>query len=143
MKHLIANWKMNFINSDAWLKDFDLNNISKDRDITLIATGSEIEIAMEASEIMYKEGVKATVVSLPCWELFDKQSEEYKNQVLGNRPRIAIEAASEMGWSKYIGENGIFIGMKSFGASGPATDLYNYFNITSKSIIDSAKLLLK
>jgi transketolase len=76
-----------------------LNNISKDRDVTLIATGSEIEIAMEASEIMYKEGVKATVVSLPCWELFDKQSEEYKNQVLGNCPRIAIEAASEMGWS--------------------------------------------
>ena len=120
-----------------------LNNISKDRDITLIATGSEIEIAMEASEIMYKEGVKATVVSLPCWELFDKQSEEYKNQVLGNCPRIAIEAASEMGWSKYIGEKGIFIGMKSFGASGPASDLYNHFNITSKSIIDSAKLLLK
>ena len=120
-----------------------LNSISKDRDITLIATGSEIEIAMEASEIMYKEGVKATVVSLPCWELFDKQSEEYKNQVLGNCPRIAIEAASEMGWSKYIGENGIFIGMKSFGASGPASDLYNHFNITTKSIIDSAKLLLK
>jgi len=69
--------------------------------------------------------------------------EEYKNEVLGNCPRIAIEAASEMGWSKYIGENGIFIGMKSFGASGPASDLYNHFNITSKSIIDSAKLLLK
>ena len=90
-----------------------------------------------------KEGIKATVVSLPCWELFDKQSEEYKNQVLGNCPRIGIEAASEMGWSKYIGEKGIFIGMKSFGASGPASDLYNYFNITSKSIIDSAKLSLK
>ena len=120
-----------------------LNNVSKDRDITLIATGSEIEIAMEASEIMYKEGIKATVVSLPCWELFDKQSEEYKNQVLGNCPRIAIEAASEMGWSKYVGEKGVFIGMKSFGASGPASDLYNHFNITSKSIIDSAKLLLK
>ncbi len=120
-----------------------LNNISKDRDITLIATGSEIEIAMEASEILSKEGIKATVVSLPCWELFDKQDEEYKNQVLGNYPCIAIEAASEMGWSKYIGEKGIFIGMKSFGASGPASDLYNHFNITSKSIIDSAKLLLK
>ena len=74
---------------------------------------------------------------------FDKQSEEYKNQVLGNCPRIAIEAASEMGWSKYIGEKGIFIGMKSFGASGPASSLYNHFNITSKSIIDTAKLLLK
>ena len=122
---------------------YSLNNISKDRDITLIATGSEIEIAMEASEIMYKEGVKAAVVSLPCWEIFDKQSEEYKNQVLGNCPRIAIEAASEMGWSKYVGERGIFIGMKSFGASGPASDLYNHFKITSKSIIDSAKLLLK
>ena len=120
-----------------------LNNISKDRDVTLIATGSEIEIAMEASEIMYKDGIKATVVSLPCWELFDKQDKEYKNQVLGNCPRIAIEAASEMGWSKYIGEKGIFIGMKSFGASGPASDLYNHFNITSKSIIDTAKLLLK
>ena len=100
---------------------------------------------MEASEIMYKEGVKASVVSLPCWELFDKQSEEYKNQVLGNCPRIAIEAASEMGWSKYIGENGIFHWYeKVFGSVWTGFRTYTIiFNITSKSIIDSAKLLLK
>ena len=79
----------------------------------LIATGSEVEIAMEASDLLNAEGIKAAVVSLPCWELFDKQDETYRKDVLGNSPRIAIEAACDMGWSKYIGDNGIFIGMKS------------------------------
>ena len=120
-----------------------LNNITFKRDITLIATGSEVELAMEASSLLYEDGIEASVVSLPCWELFDKQDEAYKKEVLGNCPRIAVEAACEMGWSKYIGENGVFIGMNSFGASGPASDLYEHFGITAKAIIASAKSLLK
>jgi len=120
-----------------------LNKVSTKRDITIIATGSEVELAMEASSLLHEDGIEASVVSLPCWELFDQQDGSYKKEVLGNCPRIAVEAACEMGWSKYIGEKGVFIGMNSFGASGPASDLYEHFGITTKAIMASAKSLLK
>ena len=120
-----------------------LNDISSKRDLTLIATGSEVEIAMEASDLLNAEGIKAAVVSLPCWELFDKQDESYRKDVLGNSPRIAIEAACDMGWSKYIGDNGVFIGMKSFGASGPADQLYKHFGINSDAIVKQAISIIK
>ena len=120
-----------------------VNDISSRRDLTLIATGSEVELAIEASNLLKQEGIKVAVVSLPCWELFDKQNDDYKLKVLGNSPRIAIEAACEMGWSKYIGEDGIFIGMSSFGASGPAPDLYKHFGITSEAIVEQARSFFK
>ena len=120
-----------------------LNDISSKRDLTLIATGSEVEIAMEASDLLNAEGIKAAVVSLPCWELFDKQDETYRKDVLGNSPRIAIEAACDMGWSKYIGDNGVFIGMRSFGASGPADQLYKHFGINSEAIVKQARSIIK
>ena len=120
-----------------------VNDISSKRDLTLIATGSEVEIAMEASELLIAEGIKASVVSLPCWELFDKQDETYKKEILGNSPRIAIEAACDMGWSKYIGDNGVFIGMKNFGASGPADQLYKHFGITSEAVVKQARSIIK
>ena len=120
-----------------------VNDISSRRDLTLIATGSEVELAIEASNLLKQDGIKVAVVSLPCWELFDKQNDDYKLKVLGNSPRIAIEAACEMGWSKYIGEKGIFIGMSSFGASGPAPDLYKHFGITSEAIVEQARLFFK
>ena len=116
-----------------------VNDISSRRDLTLIATGSEVELAIEASNLLKQDGIKVAVVSLPCWELFDKQNDDYKLKVLGNSPRIAIEAGCEMGWSKYIGEDGIFIGMSSFGASGPAPDLYKHFGITSEAIVEQAR----
>ena len=116
-----------------------LHENSKKRDITIIATGSEIEIAMEASSFLSNDGINAAVVSLPCWELFDKQDDNYKSNVLGECPRIAIEAGTEMGWNKYIGEKGIFIGMNSFGASGPASELYKHFGITSDAVVNAAK----
>ena len=116
-----------------------LHESSKKRDLTIIATGSEIEIAMEASSLLSNDGINAAVVSLPCWELFDKQDDNYKSNVLGECPRIAIEAGTEMGWTKYIGEKGIFIGMNSFGASGPASELYKHFGITSDAVVNAAK----
>jgi transketolase len=116
-----------------------LHENSTKRDLTIIATGSEIEIAMEASSSLYNDGINAAVVSLPCWELFDKQDDDYKSKVLGVCPRIAVEAGTEMGWSKYIGEKGIFIGMNSFGASGPAPELYKHFGITSEAVVNAAK----
>ena len=94
---------------------------------------------MQASSLLSNDGINAAVVSLPCWELFDKQDEGYKYNVLGECPRIAIEAGTEMGWTKYIGEKGIFIGMNSFGASGPASELYKHFGITSDAVVNAAK----
>ena len=120
-----------------------VNDISSRRDLTLIATGSEVELAIEASNLLKQDGIKVAVVSLPCWELFDKQNDDYKLKVLGNSPRIAIEAACEMGWSKYTGEDGIFIGMSGFGASGPAPDLYKHFGITSEAIVEQARSFFK
>jgi transketolase len=120
-----------------------LNSISSKRDLTLIATGSEVEIAMEAADTLNEEGLKVAVVTMPCWELFDQQNETYKKEILGDCPRIAIEAACEMGWSKYTGDKGVFIGMSGFGASGPAPELYTHFGITSKAVVNKARAILK
>ena len=119
-----------------------LNNISLNRDLTLIATGSEVEIAMEASELLNNQGFKVAVVTLPCWELFDQQDESYKIKILGDCPRIAIEAGCDMGWAKYIGDKGAFIGMNGFGASGPASELYKHFGITTEAVVEKAIAIL-
>ena len=106
------------------------------REVTLMATGSEVEIAVKAQEILNAKGIPTAVVSMPCWELFEKQDQSYKNMVLGkNTFRIAIEAASPMGWDKYIGETGVMIGMQRFGASAPYETLYQEFGITAEHII--------
>ncbi|MFL2783279.1 MAG: transketolase [Rhodospirillales bacterium] len=114
-----------------------------ERDVTIIATGSEVEIALEAKKSLAEIGVSAAVVSMPSWHLFDKQDAAYKENVLGAGLRVGIEAAVEMGWQKYIGENGEFIGMTSFGASGPASALYKHFGITSENIVKRVKRRLK
>jgi transketolase len=109
------------------------------RDITLLATGSEVEIAKSAADrLLAEKNIKAAVVSMPSWELFEAQDEAYRNAVLGSAPRIGIEAASRLGWDRWIGDNGTFIGMKSFGASAPAADLYRHFGITTDAVIDEA-----
>ncbi len=113
-----------------------------DRDVTLLATGSEVEIAISAADILANEGIKAAVVSMPCWELFAGQSDEYRALVLDTAPRIGIEAALEFGWRKWLGDNGCFIGMEGFGASAPAGDLYQHFNITDHVVVDAAHALI-
>ena len=107
---------------------------------TLIATGSEVSIAVEAKKLLAEKDIAARVVSMPCWELFDQQPESYRKQVLGSGPRIAIEAASGFGWQKYLGENGVFIGMNSFGASAPAPDLYKHFGITAEAVVKAVMM---
>ena len=107
---------------------------------TLVATGSEVSIAVEAQELLAIDGIVANVVSLPCWELFDEQPEEYRRTVLGEgTTKLAVEAAVSMGWEKYIGSDGIFIGMSSFGASAPASDLFKHFKITAEEVASAAK----
>ncbi len=104
--------------------------------VTIFATGSEVEIAVEAREKLQEKGVGTRVISMPCWRLFDEQSDKYKGVILNNDSiKVAIEAGSEVGWHKYIGSNGIFIGIKSFGESAPYEALYKHFNISADYVV--------
>jgi transketolase len=109
------------------------------RDVTLIGTGSELMLAVEAAKALAKEGIKAAVVSMPCWELLAAQPEAYRDQVLGRAPRVAVEAAVEFGWERWLGAGGAFVGMHGFGASGPAQHLYKHFGITAEAVASAAK----
>jgi len=110
-------------------------------DVILIATGSEVHLAVEAHEMLTVEGVKSRVVSLPSWHLWDQQSDEYRESVLPSSvtARVAIEQASTMGWDRFIGETGHMIGMTTFGASGPFKDLAKFFGFTPDDVVDAAK----
>jgi len=113
-------------------------------DVLLLATGSEVSIALEAAEKLAADGISTEVVSMPCWELFEKQSQEYKDSVLPPdvKARVGIEAGIEQGWRKYLGDNGIFIGMSSFGASAPGKICFEKFGITVDNVITAAKNLV-
>jgi transketolase len=112
------------------------------RDITLIATGSEVSLAMTAAKTLRDAGKKVAVVSMPCTELFDAQDAGYRASVLGTAPRIGIEAAISWGWERYIGEQGAFVGMHGFGASAPGTAVYEEFGITAEAVVETANRLL-
>ena len=114
----------------------------KKRDATILATGSEVGIAVEARERLAKDGIEAAVVSMPCWELFAAQPVAYREAVLGAAPRVGVEAAVEFGWERWLGANGAFIGMQGFGASAPAAKLYEHFGITPAKVADAARKLL-
>jgi len=114
-----------------------------DAKVTLLATGSEVGLAMDAREKLQAEGAPTTVVSMPSWELFDAQPEAYRAAVLGpGTVRVAVEAAVSMGWDRYIGPDGAFVGMTGFGASAPAAQLYEHFGITSDAVADAARARL-
>jgi transketolase len=98
---------------------------------------------MDAKKLLEADGVPTAVVSMPCWELFEAQPEAYRMEVLGAAPRVAVEAAVRLGWDRWIGERGAFIGMTGFGASAPAADLYNHFGITSEAVAEAARALVK
>ncbi|SHJ19925.1 transketolase [Aureimonas altamirensis DSM 21988] len=112
------------------------------RQVTLIATGSEIEIALAAADKLKGEGIAAAVVSAPCLDLFAEQDAGYRAEVLGTAPRVAVEAAIGFGWERWIGDNGRFIGMHGFGASGPAPKLYEKFGITADAVAKAARELI-
>ena len=113
------------------------------RDVTIIATGTEVQIAVEAADALAAVGVKAAVVSMPASDIFDKQPAAYRQGVLGTAPRIGIEAACGFGWERWLGEGGIFIGMQGFGASGPYEKLYEHFGITAGKVVEAAHRLMK
>ncbi len=109
---------------------------------TLIATGTEVSLAVAAQKQLANEGIGVNVVSMPCTELFDAQAPEYKQAVLGTAPRIAIEAAATYGWERYVGLDGTIIGMNSFGASGKGDEVYAHFGITAENIVAATKKYL-
>jgi transketolase len=112
--------------------------------LTLLATGSEVELALKARDLLKADGIAARVVSMPCWELFEEQDETYRESVLGpGTVKVAVEAAVQLGWDRYIGSDGAFVGMSSFGASAPAKDVYNHFHITPEAVAEAAKKALK
>ena len=118
-----------------------LRSFGEARDITLIATGTEVSLAMEAAQALHADGLGVAVVSMPCWELFDAQPDAYRASVLGTVPRLAIEAASKLGWTRYVACEDDVIGMNGFGASAPAERLYEEFGITKDAILARAKVL--
>ncbi len=114
----------------------------QDRQLTFIATGSEVELALEAAEALAAEGIRAAVVSAPSFELFKAQDPAYQDTVLGNAPRIGIEAAIRQGWDTFLRHSDGFVGMKDFGASAPAPQLYQHFGITAQAVAKKAKSMI-
>jgi len=118
----------------------------EEREVTLFATGSEVHVAVQARARLQADGIPTAVVSMPCWELFDIQPEKYRREVLGPSwpacVRVAVEAAISPGWDRYIGENGVFVGLQGFGLSAPAEVLFKHFGITAENVVAQAKAAL-
>lgn len=110
------------------------------RRATILATGSEVGIALKARTLLQAEGVPTAVVSMPCWELFEEQNEAYRREILGpGTARVAVEAAVRQGWDRYIGEDGGFVGMSGYGASGPEDQLFAHFGITPERVAEEIR----
>lgn len=112
------------------------------RDVTLLASGSEVAIALEAAALLTAEGRRAAVVSMPCWALFQRQAPAYRRAVLGSVPRVGVEAALRDGWDRWLGESDAFVGLTGFGASGSGPDLYKHFGITPAAVAEAALKLI-
>jgi transketolase len=114
-------------------------------DVLLLATGSEVQWCVDAIEPLAKEGIRARVVSMPCWELFERQDQAYRDQVLppSIAARVAVEQAVTLGWDRYVGPAGRVIGMRSFGASAPAEDLLQEFGFTADNVVETARRVVR
>ena len=125
------------------LGGYELKKTNSNPEITLIASGSEVQIAIDALNKLKESNINSKVVSMPCQELFDKQSKEYREKIIEeNSKKISIEASSIFGWEKYVGKGGSSLGMKSFGKSAPYKEIYENFNLTSDSVVMIAKKML-
>ena len=113
------------------------------RALTILATGSEVQLAVEARDVLQAEGIPTAVVSMPCWLLFEQQDEAYCDQVLDTAPRVAVEAQVRMGWDRYIGRKGGFIGMTGFGMSGKIAEVYEHFGITTRAVVEAGRAAIR
>ena len=122
-----------------------LSDASNDKcDVILLATGSEVDLAVQAQRVLEEEGIGARVVSMPCTNLFDRQPQAYRDEVLplACRKRVAVEAGVTDYWRKYVGLDGRVVGIDTFGASAPAEALYKHFDITVDAVVAAAKSLI-
>lgn len=128
---------------DALKGGYVIDDCEGTPEVILIASGSEVELAVKAKAELTNEGMKVRVVSMPCMELFEAQSAEYKESVLPKaiRKRVAIEALTDFGWGKYVGLDGAYVTMKGFGASGPAAKLFEHFGFTVENVVNTVKSL--
>jgi transketolase len=120
-------------------ESYGIDNRQRKRDVTIFATGSEVEIAMAARALLAAEDIAAAVVSMPCFERFERQDAKYRDRVIGDAPRVGVEAAIRQGWDRYLLPTEPFIGLATFGASAPAGRLYEHFGITAAKVADAAK----
>ncbi|MCB2077924.1 MAG: transketolase, partial [Novosphingobium sp.] len=132
------------VRSDAEMKSargaYRLKSAEHARQVVLIATGSEVELAMECAKQLEADGIGADVVSMPCWELFAEQDAGYHAELLpAGVLKVSIEAGVTLGWERHVGHNGVTIGLDSFGASAPAGDLFRHFGFTADAIVPKIK----
>ena len=147
----LSRQKLPYINKNFSEKNkcsfgaYELNITSHDYKLILIASGSEVEIALEAQKKLQEENINTKVVSMPCHELFDKQDKDYQNKILetDSCSRISIEAGSVKGWAKYVKNNGASVGLEDFGKSAPYKEIYNHFDLTSDKVVELARKLVK
>ena len=145
----LSRQKLPFVTETLSIKNmssfgaYEIKKNNLDPEITLISSGSEVQIAIEAFNKLKDININSKVVSMPCQELFNKQSKEYKEKILTkNSIKISIEASGISGWEKYVGSQGVSLGMKSFGKSAPINDLYEHFGLTSNRVVEIAKKIL-
>ncbi len=119
-----------------------VEDVDAERHLTILATGSEVEVALAAAALLKAKGVAVAVVSMPFWEHFERQPVAYRRRVLGTAPRVGVEAAARLGWDRWVGESGTFVGMTGFGASAPAGDLYRHFGITGEAVAAAGAALV-
>jgi len=119
---------------------YELRPAEGEAQVTIFATGTEVALAVAARDQLQAEGIGTRVVSVPCFELFEQQSPAYRKAVIGDAPvRVAVEAQIKQGWERFLGEDGQFVGMSSFGASAPAPALYKHFGITTEAVVAAAR----
>ncbi len=134
-RQTLLPWRTDMVENRSARGGYVLAEAEGPRQATIIATGSEVAIAMAAREKLAGDSIAVAVVSLPCWELFRAQDDAYRAQVLGGAPRVGIEAAAGFGWEQWLGSEGIFIGMTGFGASASHQELYTHFGITADAVV--------
>ena len=122
---------------------YEIDAASSEAEVTLFGSGTELDIALRARTLLEKDGIPTRVVSVPCWELFEAQPAAYQQKTIGKaKVRLAVEAGVRQGWDRFIGEDGLFVGMNGFGASAPAEQLYEHFGITPQAIVEKVKAKL-
>ena len=147
----LSRQKLPYINKEfseenkCKLGAYEINRTSHDYNMILIASGSELEIALEAQKKLLNENIQSKVISMPCQELFDEQNDDYKEKILEtkNCKRISIEAGSVKGWDNYIKNNGSSVGIDNFGKSAPYKEIYNHFDVNSDKVVEIARELIK